>query len=365
MRTTTHHRRARRSRARGLPARGATAGASALVLAATVLAAAPPASAADDEVTAVRRSGEDRVATALAVTRDRDADRNLYGAPAKPSVVLASADAYADALAATALADRYGAPLLLTGRDALDPRVAAELADHLPAGSTVRLLGGDAALSPAVAAAVTAGGWRAERVAGADRYATAAAVAALSDTDPSRCDVIVSTGTDFADGAAAAAASRADRPLLFTDGDRLPPATAAALEACAGGAGGAGTLTAVGGPAARAAASLGGAAASLAVTVASGGDRYATAAALAPEGAADGWVVLTTGEDFPDALVGGTYGVPVLLTRADVLPEAARAALSERRGRVRHLVVVGGSRAVSDGVLRAAADLLGATVVSG
>ena len=365
MRTTTHHRHGCRSRARGLPARGASAGATVLVLAATVLATAPSAAAADDEVTAVRQRGEDRVATALAVTRDRDAAGNLYGAPAQPSVVLASADAYADALAATALADRFGAPLLLTGRGALDPRVAAELAAHLPAGSTVRLLGGDAALSPAVADAVTTGGWRVERVAGADRYATAAAVAAATDTDPSRCDVIVSTGTDFADGAAASAASRADRPLLFTDGDRLPSATAAALEACAQAAGGAGTLTAVGGPAARAVASLGGAAASLAVSVASGGDRYATAAALLPDDAADGWMVLTTGEDFPDALVGGTYGVPVLLTRPDALPEAARAALAQRRGRVRHLVVVGGSKAVSDDVLRAAADLLGATVVPG
>lgn len=333
---------------------------------ATALAPLPAGAAPERPATVVRESGADRVATALAVTRDRDGDRNLYGAPAQPSVVLASADAFPDALAAAALADRFGAPLLLTGRDALDPRVAAEMREHLPAGSTVRLMGGPAALSPAVADAVTAGGWRVERVAGADRFATAAAVAALSDTDTSRCDVILATGTGFADGAAASGASRAGRPLLFTDGEALPPATAAALAACAGAAGGRGMVTAVGDPAVRAAATLTGAAAGLKVSVAAGADRYATAAALLPPAEeSDGWVVLTTGEDFPDALVGGTYGVPVLLTTPGALPPATEAALAQQRGQVRRLVVVGGPRAVSDAVAARAAELLGATVVAG
>lgn len=243
-----------------------TAPAAAAALAAlTVLAPLPAATAAPGPAAvAVRESGPDRVATALAVTRDRDDARNLYGAPEQPSVVIASADACPDALAAAALADRFGAPLLLTRHDALDPRVAAELRAHLPAGATVRLLGGTSALSPAVADAITAGGWRVERVAGEDRYATAAAVAAVADTDPSHRDVILSTGADF-----------------------------------------------------------------------------------------------------PDALVGGTYGVPVLLTAPGVLPPATEAALAQRRGSVRHLVVVGGPRAVSDAVMARAADLLGATVVAG
>ncbi len=327
----------------------------------------PAAAAAAErpESSAERRSGPDRVATALAVTRHRDESRNLYGAPAQPSVVLASAERYPDALTATALADRWGAPLLLTPSTGLDPRVARELREHLPPGSTVRLVGGEASLSAAVADAVRAGGWQVERVAGADRYATAAEVAgavATGDGDE-RCDVILATGTDFADGTAAAAATRAQRPLLLTDGDALPAATAAALARCADAAGGVGSVTAVGGPATRAAATLSGAAARLRLSSAAGADRYATAAALLPgteDG--DGWLVLTTGEDFPDALVGGTYGVPVLLSTRDALPPVTAAALAERRGQVRRLVVVGGTQAVSDAVLTQAADLLGATV---
>ncbi len=343
------------------PAVGSAAGGSA--------ASGPAAAAADrDEPTAVRRSGPDRVATALAVTRDRDESLNVYGAPANPSVVLASAESYPDALVATALADRWGAPLLLTPRAGLDARVAQELREHLPPGGAVRLLGGEAALSERVADAVRAGGWTVERVAGGDRFATAAAVAEAVSTAEGRqrCDVILSTGTDFADGATAAASARAQRPLLLTDGATIPPATAEALAQCAGDAGGNGTLIAVGGPAAAAAASLTGAAGGLRVIAAAGSDRYETGAALLRESPGNGeWLVLTTGEDYPDALVGGTYGVPVLLTAPDALSPATAAALSERRGTVRRLVVVGGTDAVSDAVLAEASRRVGAVVVRG
>ncbi len=346
------------------------------VIVASVVGHAPGEAPAQDPATAAagrdrpessaeRRSGPDRVATALAVTRHRDESRNLYGAPAQPSVVLASAESYPDALTASALADRWGAPLLLTPRSGLDPRVEQELREHLPQGSTVRLLGGRAALSVAVEDALRAGGWRVERVAGADRYETAAAVARAVATGDGRerCDVILATGTDFADGAAAAASTRAQRPMLLTDGDALPGATTAALARCAEASGGVGSITAVGGPATRAAATLSGAAGRLGVTSAAGANRYETAAALLPGAdVGDGWLVLTTGEDFPDALTGGTYGVPVLLTTTGALPPATRAALAERRGQVRRLVVVGGTQAVSDAVLTEAADLLGATV---
>lgn len=332
-------------------------------------AATGAAAAADrDQPTAERRSGPDRVATALAVTRDRDESLNVYGAPADPSVVLASAESYPDALVATALADRWGAPLLLTPQAGLDARVAQELREHLRPGSTVRLLGGEAALSSDVADAVRAGGWKVERVAGGDRFATAAAVAEAVATAEGRqrCDVILSTGTNFADGATAAASARAQRPLLLTDGATIPPATAEALAQCAGDAGGDGTLIAVGGPAVEAAATLTGAASGLRVIAAAGSNRYETGAALLRESPGnDEWLVLTTGEDYPDALVGGTYGVPVLLTAPDALPPATAAALSERRGTIRRLVVVGGQNAVSDAVLAEAAERVGAVVVRG
>jgi putative cell wall-binding protein len=86
-----------------------------------------------------------------------------------------------------------------------------------------------------------------------------------------------------------------------------------------------------------------------------GADRYATTAYLATDTFAAGVPVayVATGEDFPDALVGGPAAArdqgPMLLTRATVLPSPTAAALSRLRpGRI---VVVGRPEAVSDQVL--------------
>jgi putative cell wall-binding protein len=64
------------------------------------------------------------------------------------TVVLARADVYADALVAAPLARRLSAPILLTGSDGLDARVAQELG-RLNA-HRVFVMGGTAALSEQV-----------------------------------------------------------------------------------------------------------------------------------------------------------------------------------------------------------------------
>ncbi len=89
--------------------------------------------------------------------------------------ILSRDDVFADTLAATSLAG-YG-PLLFTPTGALDPATAAELARTVPAGGTVYLLGGEAALSPAVEQAVRDLGLTPVRLAGASRLDTAVAVA--------------------------------------------------------------------------------------------------------------------------------------------------------------------------------------------
>ncbi len=337
--------------------------AAALLLAAVTCAAAAPATAsapttapaaapaAAPAVAVARLAGDDRVGTALAVARDR-----FPGG--RGAAVLARSDDFADALAGAALADHVDGPLLLTGRAALDPRVGADLAAGLAPGSTVWLLGAGAALDDGVARAVEALGLRAQRLAGADRYATAAAVAAHVGRDGSpTCDAVLATGRAFADGAAASGHLSGDRPLLYTDGDRLPAATAAALASCAG----AGEVTAVGGPAAAALAATALPAGQRSTAVA-GRDRYETAALLLAHSrqrsGAGGPVVLTTGEDYADPLVGGTYGHPVLLTGRSGLPASAARALWALRGTVGAVLVVGGEASVPPDVARAAVDAL-------
>lgn len=111
-----------------------------------------------------RLQGPSRVETALAIA---DAV-----SPAPQRVILARADQWADAVTGGAYAAAAGVPLLLTQSDSLHPAVAAWLMAKQPA--EVILLGGEAALSSAVAAAVPAN-WI--RIAGSTRAGTAVAVA--------------------------------------------------------------------------------------------------------------------------------------------------------------------------------------------
>lgn len=87
-----------------------------------------------------RLRGADRIATAIAISQDAHETAD--------TVVLARADQFPDALAGGPLAARLDAPLLLTGRDGLDARVAEEI-ERLGATGAV-LLGGPSALSPAI-----------------------------------------------------------------------------------------------------------------------------------------------------------------------------------------------------------------------
>ena len=111
-----------------------------------------------------RLQGASRVETAIAI-----ADAVT---PTPQRVLLARADQWADAVTGGAYAAASGVPLLLTQSDSLHPAVAAWLAAKRPA--EVILLGGEGALSPAVAAAAPG---RVTRVSGATRAGTAVAVA--------------------------------------------------------------------------------------------------------------------------------------------------------------------------------------------
>lgn len=113
----------------------------------------------------VRLAGVDRVETSVRVA---DEVLRLHGPSGE--VLLARPDEWADAISGGAYAARTGTPVVLTPGDRLAPSVEALLARS--GAPRIYALGGTAALSDAV---VDAAG--AERVAGADRTATAVAVA--------------------------------------------------------------------------------------------------------------------------------------------------------------------------------------------
>jgi putative cell wall-binding protein len=182
----------------------------------------------------VRLGGGSRVETALRIA---DEVRNLhpdvtqvalaraYGAPGKPT------SAWADSVAGGAWAAARAVPVLLTPSGALDPAVASWLQEARPARTV--LLGGSAALSSAVEGAVP----NPLRIGGADRAATAAAIATRLwrvEGDP---QFVIINGTHtqgWAHGLAAGGlAADGAAPILMVGRD-VPAATRDLVGTCAG-----------------------------------------------------------------------------------------------------------------------------------
>ncbi len=138
----------------------------------------------------VRIAGADRFGTADAALAAEFPTAGSAGA-----VVLATAANYPDALIGTALAAAKNAPLLFVS-GSLSASTKADIVRVLPAGGTVYLLGGTAAIPDSVKTALTALGFTVTRYAGTDRYGTALAVAAGMG-NPST--VFLATGTNFPD----------------------------------------------------------------------------------------------------------------------------------------------------------------------
>ncbi len=294
-----------------------------------------------------RLSGADRYATAAAVSA-------ATFAPGVPVVYIASGLAFPDALSAAPAAATQGGPVLLVTTTAIPPPTAAELTRLHP--QRIAVLGGLGAISQGVRdqlAGYTAGSVRV--LAGADRYATSAAVSAAVFPPSGAVPVaFVASGANFPDAlAVAAVAGHLHAPVLLTTPTSLPASTRAELLRLAP------PLVVVpGGTASVSAAVVDQIHALLGVPVTrlAGADRYATAAAVSawayPGGAPS--VFLAAGTAFPDALSGavaaGLAGVPVILTRPDTVPAAA---LTEvRRLAPTSLAVLGGTGAVSEGVAR-------------
>jgi putative cell wall-binding protein len=256
----------------------------------------------------VRLSGNDRYATAVAISKA------TFAAPVD-SVFLASGEGFPDALAGGPAAARLQAPLLLTQHDQVPDVVWTELTRLAP--TTVYLLGGTGAVTAAVADVLALHGYTVDRLSGVDRYATAAAVAATWPAGTST--VYLASGSSFPDALSGGAAAASDgAPVLLTGATTLPPVTRSALQTLApdrvivlGGTGVVSTAVA---------SSVQALLPSATVDRYFGADRFATSAAIAkaawPSGADT--VFYASGLGFADALAGvpaaAVNGAPLLLT---------------------------------------------------
>lgn len=295
----------------------------------------------------VRLAGASRFETAIAIGREAypDATEVVLVAGAQASLV--------DGLVAAPFAAHRGAPVLLSGRTSLGATTRAEIVRRGP--DRVWLIGGRGVLTNGVIDELTRlGVAKVRRVAGADRFATAAAVAERMPTDT---PAILASGMQrsLIDAAAVSgAAAAAGRPVLLTAGSTLPAATRDVLRDR-----GTTAVTVIGGTGVvgpetlRAVERLG-----IPVTRVGGADRYATAANVASAFAdvtGTATVVVASGSDanLIDVMTSGVLRSATLLAGGVTPPAPTQSWIRDRP--VDKILVVGGTGAVTTALARAVA----------
>jgi SpoIID/LytB domain protein len=282
--------------------------------------------------------GRDRYVTAVEISKANFPN----GAGA---VFIATGENFPDALAAAPLAYNRNAPVLLSKTSIIPQETIDEIRRLGP--SRIYVLGGTAAVSASVATRLS-GYAPVTRVAGSDRYATAAEISKA--TYPGGSDVVyVATGKNFPDALVGAPiAGYNGGPILLTDGAALTSATQNELARLTPasivviGAGTSVSQTVVN--------QLKGYAPVVGI---SGSDRYDTAVKMSQHAFQSADVVfIATGGNFPDALAVGPVAIdtggPVLLVSTTSLPKSVADELV--RLDPNRVVILGGTAAVSAAV---------------
>ena len=295
------------------------------------------------EVVVDRFAGADRYATAAAISSGTFA-------AGVPVVYVATGRNFPDALAGGPAAARDRGPVLLVTGGAIPAVTSAELQRLQP--QRIVVLGGTSVITQAVQnqlAAYAPGG--VSRLAGADRFATAAAISRATFA-PGVPVAYVATGLAFPDAlAGGAAAGLEGGPITLVTPTAIPAATAAELDRL-----NPQRIVVLGGTNAVSAA----VANSLqqytpsGIVRRTGADRYETAVAVSqgsfPVGARH--VFVATGQNFPDGLAGGPAaalrGGPLLLVPGASVPSSVAAELV--RLDPDRVTILGGNSVVTDGV---------------
>jgi putative cell wall-binding protein len=236
-------------------------------------------------------------------------------ATGRPVVFLVTGTVFSDALGGAALAGSLDAPVLLTRPGSLPETVRAQLQRLAP--QQVVILGGTTSVSDTVAGQAAGYADEVTRIGGADRYAVSAAVVGAY-YGPGVDVLYLASGEKFPDALSISPlAAHQGAPLLLTRPDRLDPAAVEQVQRLAPG-----RIVVVGGPATVSDSVL---TALREVTDApvsriTGANRYEVSSSVAAQFPTGGErAYLASGENYPDALVGGAVagmrGVPVLLTR--------------------------------------------------
>ena len=256
-----------------------------------------------------RLAGDSRYETSFAIANEM---KKVLGIEKFDSIILASSEGFADALAGSYLAAVKQAPIII-GKLKYAGIVCDYVNANLASGGTVYVLGGEGAVPAAMLGGITVTD-NFERLAGNDRYTTNLEI--LDEAGVAGKDILVATGQDFADSLSASATGL---PILLVNGKLGKTLSDAQKEFLAGVTG---KIYIIGGESAVPASMVEQieAASGKETTRIAGNSRYETSIEIARQflGGAESAVVAYA-STFPDGLCGGplayTVGAPLILTK--------------------------------------------------
>ena len=249
---------------------------------------------------------------------------------------MANGTNFADALAGSYLAAKKNAPILMTdGKNST--AIKTYIKNHVNLGGTVYILGGTKAVSNKVLEGLT--GYTFIRLAGNDRYGTNLEI--LKEAGVTNEEIIVATGTGFADSLSASASGK---PILLV-GKKLSAEQKAYLASVQ-----TQQYYVIGGTSAVSAALAKEVEAYGAVKRIGGSTRYQTSVMVAEQFFNDATqAVVAYGRNFPDGLCGGPLAyameAPLILTENS---KAADAVAFTTTRKIASGVVLGGAGLVSN-----------------
>lgn len=169
------------------------------------------AKAAEDAESFKRLSGNNRYATAKAISN--------YGWTSSNYVIIAQGENFPDALCSVPLAKKYNAPILLTAKDTLTKEAEEELMRLSP--SNIIIVGGEGSISTKVEKYIkdTFKSASLERIGGKDRFETSTKIAEKLDFNG---EVALTSSVSYADALSMAPIAAAkEMPILLTPKDNL------------------------------------------------------------------------------------------------------------------------------------------------
>ncbi|MBE6069572.1 MAG: MBL fold metallo-hydrolase [Clostridium lundense] len=289
-----------------------------------------------------------------ATLEDRLAGNNRYetgaeivskGWTTSDYAVIASGEGFADALCAAPLAKKYDAPILLTGKNTLDPNTKNQI-ERLEV-KNVLVVGGTGVVSDNVLSEIGRMDIEITRISGSNRFETSLQVAKYLGESSG---VVVTNGFGFADALSIApVAAQKGMPILLTDkvdlSDQVKGFLANKSYEKSYIVGGSGVVSD------KIASQL------KSVTRLGGSSRYGTNAAVLNHFASEfsyDKVYVASGQNYPDALSGSALAAlsnsPLILVGTSIDPLVMASIRAEHYG-YNNVIILGGTGVVSDSVV--------------